>query len=61
MRVMLVWNARRREGYLFFLIVQMLATAVLNLVGGDPTVMEPLRSDPASVELLMRFQVRAWR
>jgi hypothetical protein len=39
----------------------MLATALLHLVGSDPTVMEPLRSDSASVELLIRFQVRAQR
>ena len=37
---------------------QMLATALLHLVGGDPSLTEPLRSDSASVELLLRFEVR---
>ena len=36
----------------------MLATLLLHLVGGDPSLTEPLRSDPASVELLLRFEVR---
>ncbi len=40
------------------LICQMLATSLLHLVGGDPSLTEPLRSDPASVELLLRFEVR---
>ena len=37
---------------------QMLATSLLHLVGGDPSLTEPLRSDSASVELLLRFEVR---
>ena len=35
----------------------MLATSLLHLVGSDPSLTEPLRSDSAAVELLLRFQV----